>query len=124
MNKIILVSEDDPLLRALLNDIIETLGFDTIFAQDGLEALMLVKAQKKDRNSISLIISDVDIPGFDGIELIKEIHKSEIDIPVIAIVAVDKVAQVSKLCKELKFKYITKPFDVKVLIDVINQTLS
>lgn len=70
----ILVAEDNLVQRIYLSNLIESLGYDAIPAEDGLEALEKVR----DTN-IQIVISDYQMPKLDGIELTKEIRQLELD---------------------------------------------
>jgi two-component system, response regulator PdtaR len=67
----LLLVEDEPLIRMGLADSCEREGFIVVEAGDGLEAVSLLKLHP----SIRLVVSDVDMPRMDGIELTKKIHK-------------------------------------------------
>lgn len=63
---VILVIEDEPLLRMNTVDMVEDAGFIALAAQDATQALKLLES----RPDISIVLSDIDMPpGMDGIEL-------------------------------------------------------
>jgi CheY-like chemotaxis protein len=64
--KTILVVEDDPEFRALLFDILKSLGYQSIAAANGIEALETLS-----RNKVDLIIADVRMPRMNGIDCLK-----------------------------------------------------
>ena len=68
-DKVVLVVEDSALQRAHLVDLMQALGFGTVLqAEDGFEALNAIEAAG--RESIYLVVTDIDMPRMDGIELI------------------------------------------------------
>lgn len=116
-----LIAENDPLLRSLLSHVISTIGCVAVFATDGISALRTIEENKQYGCSISLVITDVDLPGIDGLQLIKQTAISKKEIPFIVITASDRENEVKLLSKEMNFDYITKPFDIKDIIDMINK---
>lgn len=63
---VVLIVEDEPLLRLYATDIAESLGFEVVEAQDALEASRILAA----RNDISVVFTDVNLPGsMDGLAL-------------------------------------------------------
>jgi two-component system, chemotaxis family, chemotaxis protein CheY len=61
-----LVVDDDASLRQLMAALVEQAGFESLQAQDGPEAL-----QVAENNRIDLLLTDVEMPGIDGLELIR-----------------------------------------------------
>ena len=69
--KQILIVEDNEINQEIISSILEN-DFNVLKANDGLEALKIIKDK---RNSISLIITDVNMPNMNGYELLDEIKK-------------------------------------------------
>ncbi|MEE4365117.1 MAG: response regulator [Desulfotignum sp.] len=78
--KKILVIDDEPSIRVLLQKMLEREGHTAITASDGDEGMQLFEQTRFD-----LVITDIIMPGKEGIEIIMEITKKYPDIPVIAI---------------------------------------
>ena len=87
MNKTILVVDDDPINRKLIVKILEKKAFNTIEANNGLEALNEVNNNK----NIDLILLDILMPVMNGIEFLKQIkaNPSLINIPIIVLTTDD-----------------------------------
>ena len=68
--RIILLVDDDPMIRSLTSDSLETLGYTVLRASNGEGAVELL--QKKGR--IDLLITDIQMPGMDGMELAKSVN--------------------------------------------------
>lgn len=66
----ILLVEDEPLIRMGLADTCEREGFIVAEAQDGVEALAVLKGHP----TVRLVITDIDMPRMDGLELTRIIH--------------------------------------------------
>ena len=74
----ILMVDDDPSTCEMIQDYFLTEGYDVHVANDGQEALEMVKA-----NRPSVVIADYRMPKMNGIELLKEIRQSDKNLPVI-----------------------------------------
>lgn len=74
----ILIVEDDELLLTTLGEICEAKGCDPKMARNGYQALDVLATDK-----VELVISDVRMPGLDGLSLLKTIHSRGYEIPVI-----------------------------------------
>ena len=84
----ILVVDDDPFVRDMLTMILEGSGYTIVTAENGLEALKMCIAD----SDIDLIVSDVNMPVMDGIQLIKEIRNYGLDVPIIMVTGVSSIS--------------------------------
>ena len=84
MHEKILVVEDSPDARHLMQVVLEREGFNVALANDGIEG-----AEKADKEDPDLIISDISMPRMDGLQLIKSLRRSQKSkrkrIPILAI---------------------------------------
>lgn len=120
MAKTILVVDDEPRNLKLLRDILQTAGYKTIEATDGKQGIELAKARKPD-----LILMDILMPKVDGYTACREIkmEKTTQAIPVVMLTSLDYQLN-EELSKEVGAAgYITKPIDLKKLLDVIHRFL-
>ena len=69
----VIVAEDNAFQRMFLMGLLEKLGYTPIAAQDGLEALELLKKQ-----DVQILLSDLQMPNLDGIDLTKEVRKLDV----------------------------------------------
>ena len=107
--KSILVVEDSPAIMELIRFLLTTFGYESREARDGFEALKIVKESRFD-----LILLDIQLPGFDGLEVLKEIKKVP-DIrrtPVIALTAHAMQGDEDRFLKAGCSGYISKPIDI------------
>lgn len=117
----ILIVDDDIGIRMLLSKFLQREGFETLIAEDGLEGLELAK-----RNHPDLIILDVVMPRMDGLTAARLIkfYKPLTEVPIIFLTAKDAEKEI-ELAKEARAEvYITKPFDVHKVIQVVKELLS
>lgn len=114
----ILVVEDDFELNRFVCSYLRNHGFEVLSAKDGAEALLHTETVKFD-----LILTDIMMPNLDGFGLAKSIRITDKTTPIVFMTAKD-----DKPSKMLGFSlgiddYITKPFDVDVLLMKINAIL-
>jgi DNA-binding response OmpR family regulator len=117
MSKRILVVDDDALMRRSLVFNLEQAGFHASSAANAEDALALAR-----QNPPSLVLLDIGLPGMDGLDAIKR-FKEQFQVPVIFVTArrrnLDEVVGLELGADD----YITKPFDVDVLIAHIKAVL-
>ncbi len=120
--KSILIVEDSVTTRALIKAIIEEMGdFNTVEAGSGFEALKLLPTQE-----FNLVITDVNMPDINGLELINFIKSNSrySHIPLI-IVSTERSDEDRKRGIALgAMAYITKPFKAHELQEVIKQAIT
>jgi two-component system, chemotaxis family, chemotaxis protein CheY len=120
--KSILIVEDSSTTRALIRAVIEEMGdFTIIEAGSGFEALKLLPAQP-----INIIITDVNMPDINGLELISFIKNNPryTHIPLI-IVSTERSEEDKKRGISLgAMAYITKPFKAQELQETIKQAMN
>jgi two-component system, cell cycle response regulator DivK len=107
--KSILVVEDSPVIMELIKFLLTTFGYESKEASDGFEALRIAK-----ENRFDLILLDIQLPGFDGLEVLKEIKKiPEIQrTPVIALTAHAMQGDEDRFLKAGCSGYVSKPIDI------------
>ncbi|HEV8247497.1 MAG TPA: sigma-54 dependent transcriptional regulator, partial [Polyangiaceae bacterium] len=116
--KQILVVDDEPNLRRVLSAQLERDGYDVHTAEDGEQALGVLK-----EHHIDLVISDLRMPKIDGMELLRRVVASEDAIPVVIITAHGTVDNAVEALKTGAFDYITKPFDQAEVRTVVRKAL-
>ncbi len=104
----VLIIDDDQALRRLLEKEMEEYAdfFSVVTAADGQEALQVLSD-----SDISVILSDLRMPGIDGFELMGLIIKQYPDIPVMAMTAYDKPKTKDVVMKSGAVDYLTKPVE-------------
>jgi nitrogen regulation protein NR(I) len=105
-HKQILVVDDEPNLRRVLSAQLERDGYDVHTAEDGEQALGILK-----EHHIDLVITDLRMPRLDGMELLRRTQKMDADLPVVMITAHGTVDNAVEALKTGAFDYLTKPFD-------------
>jgi len=114
----ILVVDDEEYMLSLLREVIRTLGFHPVTATNGLQALNKLSTQ-----AIDLVITDINMPGMSGIELLKKVKRQLPRIPVVLITGYGK-ERAAEAAREFRADgFIGKPFHIEELRFCIDQLL-
>ena len=102
----ILIVEDDASLREALEDTLSLEGWSYISAENGQEALLKMK-----KHTISLVVSDVNMPVMDGDQLLAAVQASWPGVPVVLITAYGSIDQAVTAMRQGVADYLVKPFE-------------
>ncbi|RJP66756.1 MAG: response regulator [Candidatus Abyssobacteria bacterium SURF_17] len=114
----ILLVDDDPEFRRAMKKLFEKSGYDVTAAGDGEEALEALGKSRFD-----LIISDLRMPRLDGIELMEEIKRKKVNVPVIFITGYGEVESYMDAMNLGAFEYINKPVKGQEILSVARKAL-
>lgn len=114
----ILTVDDDPDILKLLNIRLKAAGYQTMSASNGEEALAQIAI-----NRPSLVISDLRMPGMDGLALFDSIHQSDPALPLIMLTAHGSIPEAVDATQRGVFGFLTKPFDSKSLLQQVEAAL-
>jgi two-component system, response regulator, stage 0 sporulation protein F len=119
MKRKILIVDDEVGIRLLLEDLLESEGYEVATAQTGKEALNMIEL-----HTFDLIMIDYKLPVMDGIEVVKQLNKENKTISTILMSGLaenikDETEGIPNLIKVL-----SKPFNVLEVRDYINQVLA
>ncbi|RQW00553.1 MAG: sigma-54-dependent Fis family transcriptional regulator [Calditrichaeota bacterium] len=112
----ILVVDDEIAQRNILRDILEDSGFEVETVGSGEEALELIIL-----GSFLLVLTDLKMPGMDGIDLLQKTMKFDPDIQVILMTAFGTIPSAVNAIRSGAYDYLTKPFKKEDLLRVINR---
>lgn len=117
---LILIVDDNPVNRNVMESICKSLGYVTLTAVDGFDAFDKLK------NLPHLILLDIEMPGMDGKEFLRKFKNSKEgkEVPVLMVTSVDEVESMIECFKDGADDYITKPFEPEVLKARIENSLS
>jgi two-component system response regulator GlrR len=116
--KRILTVDDDPDILKLLNMRLNAAGYQTMSASNGEEALAQIAI-----NRPALVISDLRMPGMDGLSLFDAIHQSDPALPLIMLTAHGSIPEAVDATQRGVFGFLTKPFDSKSLLQQVEAAL-
>ncbi len=111
---IVLYAEDQPEARINIENILKKFFKEVIIAENGEEGLANFK-----KHQIDVVITDIRMPKMDGLEMIAEIKKIDIDIPIIITTAFSEVEYFMKSIELGIDKYIIKPIDKNVTLNAL-----
>ena len=106
----ILVIDDEEIIRVLLTEILTEDGYQVTTAKDGVEGVERLQKERFD-----LIISDMVMPGMNGIEVLQEAFKVDPEYAVVMITGYPSVETAIKLVNLGASDYLTKPFNVDLI---------
>jgi DNA-binding NtrC family response regulator len=101
----ILVVDDESIVRESLHDWLDSVGYNVLIAESGEEALPIIKQKK-----IKIMLTDLFMPGMDGIELMKKAREIDPSISSVIITAHGTIQTAITAIKEGAYDYIEKPF--------------
>jgi len=108
--KILVVDDEAPVLDILRKGLSQSGGFSVEVAQDGLEAI-----EKIENDVFDLVLTDMKMPGMDGLELLRRIKGMRPDVMVILMTAYGSIETAVEAMKIGANDYITKPIDLNEL---------
>ncbi len=115
----ILVVDDEPNYLIVLSELLRDEGFEVYTAPDGREALAIVRDVDLD-----LVVTDMQMPGMDGMALLEEIKTVNKDLPVVIITAYAEIDKAVAAMQAGAYSYLAKPFSNDELIVTINNAIS
>jgi DNA-binding NtrC family response regulator len=114
----VLIVDDEPLVRQTLSAWMKRKNFHVIEAEGGRQAMEMIR-----RGDPDIVISDVVMPGMDGIQLLKEAKAIKADIPFLMISGYPSHSTAVDLMKHGASDYLPKPFTLEELTRRVNLTL-
>ena len=118
LTKRILVVDDD---HGILDSFEALLGdrYELLKAENGYEALRILES-----NPPHLIFLDIKMPGIDGIDVLKKLHKEQRRVEVVVITATDQEKTEEEAKSLGAIKYLKKPLDIFEVERITSQVLS
>ncbi|MCX8010653.1 MAG: response regulator [Ignavibacteria bacterium] len=119
-NKTVLLVEDEKAIQVLVTYNLQNAGFDTILMERAEDALEFLKSTDL---QIDLIITDVLLPGMNGINFCRSVRSNykTADIPVIILSSVDHEFYREGAASAGASKFMTKPFRIKDFLKIIKE---
>jgi len=114
----ILVVDDEHLIRWSLEQNLRKQGYEVSTAASGEEALKLLREETPD-----LMLLDVQLPGINGMDVLRKVKETEEDIIVIMVTALGVLETAVKAMRLGAYDYINKPFNLDELAIVIRKAL-
>src|SRR5579864_1324898 len=115
----ILIVEDEPKMRRLLELNLGEEGFTTHSAHDAETGLKILNREK-----IDLVLTDFQLPGMNGLDCLKAVKRADASIPIVMMTAYGTVESAVEAMKIGASDYVLKPFSLEEMVLVIRKELS
>src|SRR5437764_1441822 len=112
----VLIVDDDAGQRSLLDSFLKSQGFDTVPVASGEDALEILRGQ-----DISMMISDVRMPGMSGLETLRQARKEHSVLPVLLVTAYADIREAVGAMRDGAVNYLAKPIDLDELLASVRQ---
>lgn len=112
------VVDDDRSIRWVLQKSLEAVDINVRAFESALDVLDELKVARPD-----VLVSDIRMPGMDGLELLAEIRKDRPDLPVIIMTAYSDLDSAVSVYKGGAFEYLPKPFDIDEAVDLVRRAI-
>ncbi|OYZ68457.1 MAG: two-component system response regulator GlrR [Methylophilaceae bacterium 17-43-7] len=114
----ILIVDDDPDILRLIDMRLQSAGYNTIKAHNGIAALATLAMQRPD-----LVITDLLMPELDGMALMEQLHQQHPTLPVIILTAHGTITDAVAATHQGAFSFLAKPFESQVLLQQVANAL-
>jgi DNA-binding NtrC family response regulator len=112
----ILIVDDDPGQRSLLDSFLRSQGFETMLATSGERALEILRTE-----DFNMMISDVRMPGISGLETLRRARQSKATLPVLLVTAYTDIREAVGAMRDGAVNYLGKPIDLDELLANVRQ---
>jgi two-component system, cell cycle sensor histidine kinase and response regulator CckA len=117
----ILVVDDEPTYREMLQQMLESLGFSVITAEDGEQAVSIYTVQKE---SIDLVLLDMIMPNMAGVDTYRELQKLNSAVRVLLISGFSQDERTKEILEDGVLDFLQKPFEMYELSKAVNEALT
>ncbi|MBO1271420.1 MULTISPECIES: sigma-54-dependent transcriptional regulator [Shewanella] len=114
----VLILDDEPHIGTVLTQLFELEGITAKATTQPQEIL-----KSLDRNWMGVVITDVNMPGMDGISVMQQIKQQDADIPVILITGFGDIAMAVSAVKQGAYDFLEKPFNNEHILDIVQRAL-
>src|SRR5260370_15993693 len=115
MGRLLLV-DDEPAILFALKEVAKSRGHEALLARSGAEALAKLEG-------VDTVVTDYAMPEMDGVQLLQAIHARDEFLPVIILTAHGSERIAVRSMKTGAYEYVTKPFDIEEMSQVIDRAL-
>jgi EAL domain-containing protein (putative c-di-GMP-specific phosphodiesterase class I) len=114
----VLLAEDDPAICRGYARLLQSTGHTVEVAFDGQQAVDLIRTHEYD-----VILSDIAMPGMDGLQLLRAIRERDLDVPVILMTGGPTLESAVRAVEYGALRYLTKPIETDSLRQVVEQAV-
>jgi DNA-binding NtrC family response regulator len=112
----ILIVDDDPGQRSLLDSFLQSQGFETVLADSGEQSLKVLPS-----GSFDMMISDVRMPGLSGLETLRRVRQQNASLPVLLVTAYADIREAVDAMRDGALNYLAKPIDLDELLVTVQR---
>lgn len=114
----ILIVDDEPNIRRILQMAFDKVGYTALIAEDAHAAQAIIESE-----TLDCVITDVTMPGMTGYDLLRDIKSRHASLPVVIMTAFGTIPQAVQAIRDGAFEYVTKPFDLDALKRIVAAAL-
>ena len=114
----VLVVDNDAITVRTVETLLRRQGWRTTTARDGLEAVACL-----DRQSFDVILCDIHMPGYGGIQFLRKVRDRGLDVPVVLMTDKPSIDTAIRAIEQAAFRYLVKPISHDTLIEVVRHGL-
>ncbi|MCL4236263.1 MAG: response regulator, partial [Deltaproteobacteria bacterium] len=115
---LVLIVDDEKNMRRVIAAHLEREGFDCLEAESGERAVEVLAQESPD-----CVLTDLKMPGMDGMELLRHLSVTRAGTPVVMLTAHGTVQTAVEAMKVGAFDYLTKPFDKSELVSIVQKAV-
>lgn len=120
VSELVLLIEDDFSVRKMHAKVLSRAGFRIESAVGGAEALALIERGLR----VGAIVTDLHMPGLDGLGFMRAVRRHDLDVPVIVVTGYPSLDSAVKVIEYGGFRYLTKPTPAAELVSAVRSALS
>jgi len=113
--KIVIVEDEEPLRRAY-GRMLETAGFTAVLAASGAEAIKAIE-----KGGIDTVVSDINMPHMDGMDLLRAVRERDLDLPVILVTGNPTIETAARAVEYGALRYLVKPVEKSDLVETVQR---
>ena len=110
----ILLIEDDAILANIITASLKAAGYDVTLARNGTEGFSLAR-----KHAYDALLTDFQMPGPDGLEIVRKLHEEKPQLPVILMTAHHSTDVAIQATRQGAWDYLSKPFDLAKMLKLI-----
>ncbi len=124
MEKHILFVDDSPTMRSSVSFCLRNAGYRVTEAVDGQDGLQKVQSMKEKGESLSLIITDINMPQMDGITFISKVKKTEVKfVPILVLTTAGQASVIERGRSAGAAGWLLKPFQPEQLLWAVKKVV-
>ena len=118
--QLVLVADDEPLIREITKDSLERHGYKIVVANDGIEALSLYLQHK---DEVKLVVLDMIMPYMDGASTIRALEKLNPDVKFVAVSGSSEKFKAAEAASRKPIRFLSKPYTTDKLLRTLDEVL-